>query len=268
MSNNWVEQSYTSNLLKQTYIKDFLDVSGEMYVRNGSINIDGNITTSGDLTCKNISLITGSLDSGINSDVQTALNSKQNIVSAGSNIIINGVNISSSAGINGVSSTVTSTLMNANVVINGNLNVSGNVIVGGSVVHTSDDRLKNNRQDITNGLEYIKKLTPEIYDKKSALNDTINHIRESGLIAQDIWYNTPELRHLVVTDESWKIQDISMNEDITDDPDYVAHGWSDNPAAVNYIGMIAYLVKGVQELNEKYLANETLLENYKVSKNL
>ena len=77
MSNNWVEQQSTSNLLKKTYMKDFLDVSGEMYVRNGSINIEGNITATGDLTCKNISLVTGSLDSGINSDVQTALNSKQ-----------------------------------------------------------------------------------------------------------------------------------------------------------------------------------------------
>lgn len=263
MSNNWVEQSSTSNLLKQTYMKGFLDVSGEMYVRNGSIHIGGNITTGGNLTCKTILLLTGSLDNGVNGVVQTALNEKQNTLSAGTNITIDGVNISSTAGVSGLSSTPSSTLMDANVIINGNLNVAGNVTVSGSIVHTSDDRLKKNRRDITNGLEYMNKLTPEIYDKKPSLNDTVYHIRESGLIAQDIWYNTPELRHLVVINESWKIQDMSMNEDITDDPDYGAHGWSDNPAAVNYIGFIAYLVKSVQELNDKYLANETLIENYK-----
>ena len=266
MSNNWVEQPSTSNLLKKTYMKDFLDVSGEMYVRNGSINIEGNITATGDLTCKNISLVTGSLDSGINSDVQTALNSKQDTLIAGTNITINGVTISSSAGIDGVSSTTTSTLMDANVIINGDLSVTGDVIVSGTTVHTSDDRLKKDRRDITNGLEYINKLTPEIYDKKETFNSSGNLKKESGLIAQDIWYNTPELRHLVVTNESWKIQDLSMNGDITDDPDYGAHGWSDKPAAVNYIGMIAYLVKSIQELNNKYLANEMLLENYKTSK--
>jgi len=268
MSNNWVEQQSTSNLLKKTYMKDFLDVSGEMYVRNGSINIEGNITATGDLTCKNISLVTGSLDSGINSDVQTALDEKQDTLIAGTNITINGVTISSSTGggIDGVSSTASSTLMDTNVIINGELNVTGDIVVSGSTVHTSDDRLKTNEQIITSGLEYINKLTPEIYDKKETFDSSGNLNKESGIIAQDIWYNTPELRHLVVTNESWKIQDLSMNGDITDDPDYGAHGWSDKPAAVNYIGMIAYLVKSVQELNIKHLENERLIENYKTSK--
>ena len=105
MSNGWVEHSSTSNLLKKTYIKDFLDVSGEMYVRNGSINIEGNINATGDLTCKNLSLVSGALDSGINSEVQTVLDSKQGSVNAGTNITINGVTINSSAGggISGVS---------------------------------------------------------------------------------------------------------------------------------------------------------------------
>lgn len=270
MSNNWVEQQSTANLLKKTYMKDFLDVSGEMYVRNGSINIEGNITATGDLTCKNISLVTGSLDSGINSDVQTALDEKQDTLIAGTNITINGVTISSSAGggIDGVSSTASSTLMDANVIINDELNVTGDIVVSGSTVHTSDDRLKINEQIITNGLEYINKLTPEIYDKKVTFDSSGNLKKESGIIAQDIWYKTPELRHLVVTKESWKIQDLSMNEDITDDPDYGAHGWCDKPAAVNYIGLIAYLVKSIQELNNKHLANETLIENYKTSKNV
>ena len=271
MSNNWVEQPSTSNLLKKTYMKDFLDISGEMYVRNGNINVDGNITANGDLTCKNISLVTGSLDSGINVEVQTALDEKQNTLTAGTNVTINGVTISSSAsgGIDGLSSTITDTLMDANVIINGDLKVTGNVIVSGSTVHTSDDRLKMSEQSIVNGLKYINKLTPQLYDKKKSFDvGETSFTKDSGLIAQDIWYSTPELRHLVKTKEPWKVKHMVLSDNIKVDPSYGDFGWSDKPAAVNYIGFIAYLVKSIQELNDKYLANETLIENYKASKSV
>jgi hypothetical protein len=267
MSNIWVEQPSASNLLKKTYIKGFLDVSGEMYVRNGNINVEGNITANGDLTCKNISLVTGSLDSGINVDVQTALDEKQNTLTAGTNITINGATISSSAGIDGLSSTITDTLMDTNIIISGDLNVTGNVVVSGSTVHTSDDRLKLNEQFITNGLEYINKLTPQLYDKKKSFDSSETVLRkDSGLIAQDIWYRTPELRHLVKTKEQWKVRQMVLSDNIKVDPSYGDFGWSDKPAAVNYIGFIAYLVKSIQELNDKYLANETLIKNYEASK--
>jgi len=272
MSNSWVEHSSTSNLLKKTYMKDFLDVSGEMYVRNGSINIEGNINATGDLTCKNLSLVTGSLDSGINSDVQTILDGKQGTLTSGTNITINGATISSSAGggLTGVTETtinsVDTTLFDGNVIMNGNLGVTGNVIVSGSTVHTSDDRLKINEEKIDKGLEYISKLTPQIYDKKTSFGSNISK-KDSGLIAQDIWYKTPELRHLVKTPESWKIQHMELGDTINPDPSYNDYGWStEKPAAVNYIGLIAYLVKSIHELNDKYIENETLIENYKASK--
>ena len=177
MSNNWVQYPSTSNLLKKTYIKDFLDVSGEMYIRNGSMNISGNVTATGDLTCKNLSLASGALDSGVNSDVQTALDGKQATVTAGSNITINGSTISSSSslggGITGVSETIIdgndTTLFDGNAIVEGDLNVTGNVIVNGATVHTSDDRLKINETVIEKGLEYINKLTPQIYDKKKII---------------------------------------------------------------------------------------------------
>ena len=272
MSNNWVQYPSTSNLLKKTYIKDFLDVSGEMYIRNGSINISGNITTTGDLTCKNVSLESGALDSGINSDVQTALDGKQETLTAGSNITIDGSTISSSGGLTGVSEATIdgndTTLLNGNALVEGDLNVTGNVIIGGSTVHTSDDRLKINEVVIEKGLEFINKLTPQIYDKKKSFDDNTILEKDSGLIAQDIWYKTPELRHLVKTPESWKIQHMELGDTINPDPSYNDYGWSNKtPAAVNYIGIIAYLVKSVQELNNKYIENETLIDNYKASKN-
>ena len=274
MSNNWVQYPSTSNLLKKTYIKDFLDVSGEMYIRNGSMNISGNVTATGDLTCKNLSLASGALDSGVNSDVQTALDGKQATVTAGSNITINGSSISSSlgGGITGVSETIIdgndTTLFDGNAIVEGDLNVTGNVIVNGATVHTSDDRLKINETVIEKGLEYINKLTPQIYDKKKSFDDNTILEKDSGLIAQDIWYKTPELRHLVKTPESWKIQHMELGDTINPDPSYNDYGWSNKPAAVNYIGLIAYLVKSIQELNGRYIENEALIENYKANKNV
>lgn len=275
MSNAWVQYPSTSNLLKKTYMKDFLDVSGEMYIRNGSMNISGNIDACGNLTCKNLSLASGALDSGINNDVQTLLNTKQNTLIAGSNITISGTTINSTAsgGIIGVSETTINgndtTLFDRNVNIEGNLNVTGDVIVSGSTIHTSDDRLKLNKTIIEKGLEYIIKLTPQIYDKKKSFDDNTIMEKDSGLIAQDIWYKTPHLRHLVKIPESWKIKHMELGDTINPDPSYNDYGWSnEKPAAVNYIGIIAYLVKSIQELNDKYIENENLLETYKANKNI
>lgn len=39
MTDNWVQTPTTSNLLKQTYVNDFLDIIGSLYLRNGSMNI-------------------------------------------------------------------------------------------------------------------------------------------------------------------------------------------------------------------------------------
>jgi len=52
---------------------------------------------------------------------------------------------------------------------------------------------------ITNAITTIQNLRPEIYDKKPSFNNNSQSdwIKESGLIAQEVWYSTPELRHLV-----------------------------------------------------------------------
>ena len=270
MSNSWVEHQSTSNLLKKTYMKDFLDVSGEMYVRNGSINIDGNITAGGDLTCKSINLASGALDSGVNSEVQTALDSKQAELTAGTNItIINGNEISAGGGIAGLSSSASGIEFDSNVIVNGDLTVSGNVVVSGNTVYTSDDRLKVNEQRIESALENINKLTPQIYDKRESLDVSSNVItKESGLVAQDIWYKTPELRHLVKVKKSYDIKHMNLDDTINPDPSYNDYGWPDEPAAINYIASVAYLVSAIQELNIKYEVNENLIKNYKDSKNV
>ncbi len=98
----------------------------------------------------------------------------------------------------------------------------------------SDNRLKHNEIDIENALTTILKLRPQIYDKTYEMLDedyngdlsNIDHIKESGLIAQDI-LNIPELAHLV----------LQINDN--------------KPYALNYIGLIAYTIKAIQELDSK-----------------
>ena len=54
----------------------------------------------------------------------------------------------------------------------------------------------------------------------------------------------------IVPVEPSDIQDVTLNDDIQNDPDYTALGWGDTPASVNYNGLIPYLVKAIQEQQE------------------
>ena len=80
--------------------------------------------------------------------------------------------------------------------------------------------------------------------------------KERGLIAQEIYYDAPELRHLVhkgkpdIDEEGNTIPlpEIPTSIDPQQDPDYSS--WGKDPASVNNIGLIAYLVKANTELHE------------------
>ena len=63
-------------------------------------------------------------------------------------------------------------------------------------------------------------------------------------------------RHLVQRNSEEPLPEISTSVDPKSDPDYSS--WGEEPAALNYIGLIAYLVKANNELHErvKVLDNE------------
>ena len=241
------------------------------------------------------------------------------------------------------------------------LTISGTVTATGTITGSSDDRLKENEVLVTNATDTIMKLRPEIYDKKPNFTstDTSTWQKETGLVAQDIWYGAPELRHLIQlgthldvsacdyesieypplvagidvsgveyltvnmpfdTDASGNKVDVSGNPmpidasgnpidasgtlippntqvltidnrpkiqcvsklintpvypaniisitlapDIQQDPDYTALGWGDTPASVNYIGLIPYLIKSIQELKAESDAQK---ERIRVLENL
>lgn len=99
----------------------------------------------------------------------------------------------------------------------------------------SDRRLKTKIENISNALDKLGKLTPKLYDKDGK--------RGSGLIAQDVYYNAKELRHMV-----WPDRDAKPNEDAPE-PDY--SDWGKRPACIRYPHLVAYVVKSIQELRER-----------------
>tara|TARA_B110000259_G_scaffold133564_1_gene150615 strand:+ start:110 stop:784 length:675 start_codon:yes stop_codon:yes gene_type:complete len=132
----------------------------------------------------------------------------------------------------------------------------------GTTTIGSDDRIKTNEKLIVNATETLSKLTPQIYDKYHNMDLSGSFQVESGLIAQEVYYNAPELRHLVHLGQD---TDASGNEytptpeemdlsgvDIANDPDYGSHGWSKTEkSGLNYSGLIAYLIKSNEELVER-----------------
>ena len=130
--------------------------------------------------------------------------------------------------------------------------------------NASDDRLKENAGLIEHVCETLSKLRPHLYDKKPDMEnaDPTTWCKESGLVAQEIYYGAPESRHLVHRGKpdfedgnSIPLPEIPTSIDPQQDPDYSS--WGKDPAPVNYIGLIAYLVKANTELHERVKALES-----------
>ena len=134
------------------------------------------------------------------------------------------------------------------------------VLFGSTVIHGSDDRLKSEEELITNATDTLLKLNPQKYKKAYTLREDESRepFTESGLIAQDVWYDAPELRHLVHLGSDANPIDTKpeapVDGDIQQDPDYSS--WGTEAAALNYDGLIAYLIKSNQELHARIQALE------------
>ena len=131
---------------------------------------------------------------------------------------------------------------------------------GSSIISSSDDRLKRDEAFITNATDTLLKLKPQTYIKKHRLpenenenSDDIPEQFEAGLIAQDVWYDAPELKFLVHPSKDAnpsETKPVSPDpNDPTQDPDYSS--WGTTQAYINYEGLIPYLIKATQEQYEK-----------------
>jgi hypothetical protein len=124
---------------------------------------------------------------------------------------------------------------------------------------SSDDRLKDNESYIRNAIKTLMKLKPQVYDKKESLSSNV-YQHEAGLIAQDIWYDTPELRFAV---KPGLLSEIPLeapirSDDPREDPDYSK--WGPNPAAVDYNYLIPYTIKSIQEIVTELPRQKTQVE--------
>jgi len=131
---------------------------------------------------------------------------------------------------------------------------------------TSDDRLKYDEKFITGAIKSIFKLRPQEYLKKPKLIPDPNHdeewIHESGLMAQEVYYSAPELRHLVrVAETAGDIDTLTPapSDDPSQDPDYSV--WGDKPSGIKYIQFIPYLIKGIQEIVTELPRSKTTVSN-------
>ena len=123
--------------------------------------------------------------------------------------------------------------------------------------HSSDDRLKVNERYLTDGLDVIKRLKPQVYDKRPDLvenmieqgyDSTSVERKEVGFIAQDIYYQVPELRHIVsVGGGTVPDSNVVISDDPTVDPDYSS--WSNVAAGIHYTEVIPYNTAAIQELS-------------------
>jgi hypothetical protein len=111
----------------------------------------------------------------------------------------------------------------------------------------SDDRLKDNEEYIRNATDTLMKLKPQIYDLKLTLNSDV-YERAAGLVVQDVWYDTPELRFMVTPGYMAQIpkEAPKRSDDPRDDPDYSK--WGEEHAKLNYDYFIPYIIKGIQEV--------------------
>ena len=136
----------------------------------------------------------------------------------------------------------------------------GSVQHSGSWSSASDDRLKTDEKKITSdkGKEIIMKLRPQTYYKHQELNSTYDgpkldscKIYEAGFIAQEIYFEIPELRFLLsgLSKDHKEMSEIDINNidfsNIQEDPNYSIFG--NDILGVSYEQIVPYLTAHNQE---------------------
>ena len=128
---------------------------------------------------------------------------------------------------------------------------------------TSDDRVKVDEKYIRHSLRSVLKLATNVLQEVGINDDERISGTDLGFMAQDIYYDTPELKHLVplfsntATPTSRKTT--CTDDDPADDPDYSA--WGPKPASYDALGLIPYIIKGIQEIVTELPRSKTTVSN-------
>jgi hypothetical protein len=122
---------------------------------------------------------------------------------------------------------------------------------------TSDDRVKVDETYIVNATETLMKLKPQTYTRYAGMIDKTRpdldswKRYEAGLITQEVYYDAPELRHIVNMSDDADLsgEDIKTSDDPSVDPDY--RNWGSSVSSLDYTQLIPYLIKSNQEQEEE-----------------
>lgn len=79
------------------------------------------------------------------------------------------------------------------------------------------------------------------------------------MIAQEVWYDAPELRHLVKPGhDAEPAEFIPTSEDPQIDPEYSS--WGTDAASLDYIGLIPFLIRAIQEQQHQIQEQQQLIQ--------
>ena len=270
---------------------DLIVTNGKLIISSGDSSFNGNINVN-DICLFNIHSLTHGDNITFNDPVTFSMSvsydsiatftnsvhdtveieTELDITRSGSILYANDISLRNLGGLeNNQFNIISDVSFQKNVEISNNLTVNtfsaitidvGGKLTAASNVVSSDDRIKRNEKLIVNATETLSKLTPQIYDKYNNMDFIGGFQVETGLIAQEVYYNSPELRHLVQIGKDFDVygnkftptpEEIDLTDlDIRNDHDYGSHGWSKvNFSSLNYNGLIAYLVKSNQELAKR-----------------
>lgn len=131
----------------------------------------------------------------------------------------------------------------------GNITTTGTVISNGTTL-TSDDRIKHNETDIKNGLEIIRQLKPQVYQKTQTMKEADyngvvdeTYTIEAGFIAQEVL----------------KIDDISYCVSGGDYYD-IDNNLITSPYGINYNNIFTYAVSALQEVDTELQSEKLKME--------
>jgi len=141
----------------------------------------------------------------------------------------------------------------------------GDVSVFGTFYNGSDDRLKENVQELESGLELIRSLKPKQYSfKRDLANESRKEKTSFGFIAQDVQRVAPDLVKLIEQEGETKVTELSPEryeidsngERVIIPADIVTTTEMDGEPmyAIAYLEFIPFIVDAIQEQDEQIKA--------------
>ena len=138
-----------------------------------------------------------------------------------------------------------------------NLSADSNCTVrAASFGSTSDDRIKSNETEIQDATTTLNKLKPVLYEQYGNTQKTGDPFNNAGLIAQQVYYDAPELRTMISLNEDYTpydlpVGDIETFNDIQEEDYETTLNWGADAVDVKYNYIIPYLIKSIQELHQR-----------------